>query len=63
MRHGVHQFRSKFHEIHTVNIEKTTLSAYDDKRFILDDGITTLPYGHKDIAEFASSSTSGIQQS
>ena len=25
------------------------LSAFDDKRYILDDGIHTLAYGHKDI--------------
>ena len=28
---------------------KTSLSDFDDKRYILDDGINTLPYGHKDI--------------
>jgi len=30
---------------------KTSLSAYDDKRYILDDGITSLAYGHRDIEE------------
>ena len=29
--------------------KKKSLSAFDDKRYILDDGINTLPYGHKDI--------------
>ena len=29
------------------NKKKRTLSFYDDKRAILDDGLTTLPYGHK----------------
>ena len=28
---------------------KTSLSDFDDKRYILDDGINTSPYGHKDI--------------
>ena len=28
---------------------KISLSAFDDKRYITDDGINTLPYGHKDI--------------
>ena len=28
---------------------KRSLSAFDDKRYILADGINTLSYGHKDI--------------
>ena len=28
---------------------KISLYAFDDKRYILDDGINTLPYGQKDI--------------
>ena len=28
---------------------KISLSAFDDKRYILADGINTLSYGHKDI--------------
>ena len=39
-------FRSKAHKIETVNFHRTCLSAYNDKRFVLDDGITTLAYGH-----------------
>ena len=27
-----------------------SLPCYDDKQYILDDGISTLPYGHKDIS-------------
>jgi hypothetical protein len=42
-------FRSKSHSLHTVKINKVCLSAYDDKRYILDDGITTLAYGHYSI--------------
>ena len=30
--------------------KKKTLNAFDDKRFILPDGIHTLAYGHKDIS-------------
>jgi len=33
----------------TVEINKACLIAFDDKRYILDDGMTTLAYGHKDI--------------
>jgi hypothetical protein len=41
-----HSFQSKNHSIRTVEITKACLSAYDDKRYILDDGMTTLAYGH-----------------
>ena len=40
------QLRSDKHEIYTVTINKIGLSPYDDKRYILEDGITTLAYGH-----------------
>ena len=33
--------------VQTVASTKTSLSAFDDKRYILDDGQRTLPYGHK----------------
>lgn len=35
----------------TVQAQKLSLSAYDDKRYILEDGITTLPYGHFSIQD------------
>eukprot|EP00732_Lithocolla_globosa_P003071 Lithocolla_globosa_v1_NODE_2290_length_2064_cov_73.453957.p1 type:complete len:383 gc:universal NODE_2290_length_2064_cov_73.453957:184-1332(+) len=38
--------RSKNHLLSTVNISKSGLSPYDDKRYICEDGITTLAYGH-----------------
>ena len=37
------------HMLVTYESNKIYLSAFDDKRYILDDGINTLPYGHKDI--------------
>ena len=37
------------HIMYTYKRNKTSLSCYDDKRYILDDEINTLPYGHKDI--------------
>ena len=42
-------FRSRRHVIETVKFVKKCLAAYDDKRFVLSDGISTLAYGHKDI--------------
>ena len=41
--------KSKKHEILTYESDKRSLFDLDDKRYILDDGINTLPYGHKDI--------------
>ncbi|XP_054723795.1 uncharacterized protein LOC129233892 [Uloborus diversus] len=37
---------SKKHELTTVTQNKTTLSAYYDKKYLNDDGITSLAYGH-----------------
>jgi len=42
-------FLSSNHVLRTVEINKTYLNAFDDKRYILDDGVTTLAYGHKNI--------------
>ena len=39
----------KNHKLHTYESNKTSLPAFDDKCFILSDGISTSPYGHKDI--------------
>jgi hypothetical protein len=39
-------FRSHGHVVKTINFDRVCLSAYDDKRYVLDDGITTLAYGH-----------------
>jgi hypothetical protein len=38
--------RSHCHEIYTEELNKVALSANDDKRIILDDGVHTLAYGH-----------------
>ena len=39
-------FRSKLHVVDTVEQIKKSLSRFDDKRFILDDGISTRALGH-----------------
>ena len=38
--------RSHLHEIFTEEVNKVALSADDDKRAVLADGINTLAYGH-----------------
>ena len=37
---------SKQHSIATIEKTKIELTAFDDKRYILDDSVHTLPYGH-----------------
>ena len=41
-------FRSKLHKISTIEQVKKALSRYDDKRFIMNDGISTNAHGHAD---------------
>ena len=41
-------FRSRNHVVETVHQRKITLVFFDDKRFLLEDGITSLPFGYKD---------------
>ena len=39
------------HRMYTYESNKISLSVFDDKRYIKDDGINTLAYGHKDISK------------
>ena len=48
-RHKMQRIQSKLHNIGTYKLNKISLSCFDDKRFVLDDGINTLAYFHKDI--------------
>ena len=40
------QLRSKNHQIVVSRVRKVALSSYDDKRYLLKDGIHSLAYGH-----------------
>ena len=42
------RIQAKKHKIGTYETVKISLSCSDDKRFVLDDGIHTLAYFHKD---------------
>jgi hypothetical protein len=44
-----HNLRTFDHHIYNYKYVKTSLSCYNDKQYILDDGISSLSYGHKDI--------------
>ena len=46
MYHKMRTIRSDHHVISSYEINKISLSCYDDKRYILDDGISSLAYGH-----------------
>ena len=48
IRHKMKGIQSKKHKIGTYEIEKIFLSCFDDKRYVLDDGVNTLAYFHKD---------------
>ena len=41
--------RSKKHVVQSLEIQKVGLCAYDNKRYLLDDGIESYAYGHHKI--------------
>ena len=47
IRHKMKRIQGK--KIGTYKINKISLLCFDDKRFVLDDGIHTLAYFHKDL--------------
>lgn len=51
MRHQMNTIRSKKHQLYTITQNKVSLCAFDDKSYILDDGISTLAYGHYRICD------------
>ena len=47
IRHKMKRNQSKNHQLETYEIDKISLSCFDDKRYVLDYGIYTLSYFHK----------------
>jgi hypothetical protein len=45
-RHGMNMLRSYGHQVYGIHLNKISLSPLDTKRWIDDDGINTLAYGH-----------------
>ena len=42
------RIQAKNHKIGTSEIDELSLSSFVDKRYVLDDGVNTLDYFHKD---------------
>ena len=39
-------FKSSKHNVNTIQVNKVVLSAFDNKRYLLDDGITSYAFNH-----------------
>ena len=48
IRHKMKRIQAKKHKIGTYEIDKISLSCFDGKRYVLDDGVNILAYFHKD---------------
>ncbi|CAH3150415.1 unnamed protein product [Pocillopora meandrina] len=51
MHHKMKTIRSENHQLGSYEINKVSLSCFDDKRYIHDDGITSYAYGHFKISD------------
>ena len=49
IRLEMRRIQRKKHKMGTYKINNISLSVFDDKRFVLNDGIDTLAYFHKDL--------------
>ena len=49
LRHKMKIILSEKYNIGSYLLNKVSLSCYDDKRFILNDGMNSLAYGHEGI--------------
>ena len=47
IRHKIKRIKAKKHKIGTCEIDKISLSSFDDKKYVLDDGVNTLAYFNK----------------
>ena len=51
IRHNIKRIQSRLHRIGIYDVCKVSLSCFDDKRYVLDNGINSLAYFHKDIKD------------
>ena len=49
IRHKMRRIQGKRHKMGTYEVNKISLCIFDDKRFVLNNGIDTLAYFHKDL--------------
>ena len=49
VRHNMKRIQSRLNRLGTYDVFNVSLSCFHDKRYILDNGIGTLAYFHKDI--------------
>ena len=49
LRHKMRRIQGKKHKMGTYKINKISLSVFDNKRFVLNDGIHALAYFYKDL--------------
>ena len=47
IRHKMKRIQSKKYKLGTYEIDKISLSCFDHERYVLDDGVYTLAYFHK----------------
>ena len=52
--------RSHQHQVQSICVNKTSLSCYDDKRWLCPDGITTLAHGHYELNQINGPSQSVV---
>ena len=52
MHHKMKTIRSNLHELSSYEINKISLSCFDDKRYILADGVSSYAYGHYKILKY-----------
>ena len=58
IRHKMKRIQSKKHKLGTYEIDKISLSCFDNKRYVLDDGICTLAY----FCKYSVTSCKGIEK-
>ena len=51
MIHNMKTIRGENHELGSYEINKVSLSCFDDKRYLNDDGVTSYAYGHHRIKQ------------
>jgi len=48
---SMNRIQSKEHHLQTIELTKLIFQPFDDKRYILEDGINTIPFGHYSITQ------------